>query len=181
MSELEKIFDNVNNWLKYAETKNAMLLAFNGVSLFGILKLAASNHGIMSIEPINSLLTYVAPIFIGVSILLLLLSFVPQTNMLKVLSKLNSEEKPKEEVVEKKYNLLYFEHLKILNASELVKMLGIENPNQIQINYAEQIITNSGIASEKFQVFKVAIWFTILGLTGVLIGILVLIYNWSNS
>ena len=37
--QLYQVFNNVNDWLKFAEAKNAMLIAFNGASIFGIIKL----------------------------------------------------------------------------------------------------------------------------------------------
>jgi hypothetical protein len=36
--KLKDIFENVNNWLKFAEAKNATLIAGNGLLIFGVLK-----------------------------------------------------------------------------------------------------------------------------------------------
>ena len=37
--ELLLIFSNINEWLRFAEAKNAMIIAFNGASIYGIVKL----------------------------------------------------------------------------------------------------------------------------------------------
>ena len=37
--KLKDIFENVNNWLKFAEAKNATIVAGNGLLIFGICRL----------------------------------------------------------------------------------------------------------------------------------------------
>lgn len=41
---LEFILKNVNGWLKFAEGKNAVLLAANGVFTFGLLKIDGTQN-----------------------------------------------------------------------------------------------------------------------------------------
>lgn len=38
IDELKDIFENVNAWLKFAEGKNAALIAFNGALTVGLLR-----------------------------------------------------------------------------------------------------------------------------------------------
>ena len=43
--DLLEIHNNVKDWLKFAEAKNAMIIAFNGASIFGISKMPILDYG----------------------------------------------------------------------------------------------------------------------------------------
>jgi hypothetical protein len=153
--DLKEIFKNVNDWLKYAEAKNAMLLGFNGVLLFGAFKVFHNNPDLQnSLGFIGSYYHYVMPIIVGVSTVITLISFIPKTKMIK----LGDNSKPKQ------VNVLFYSHLKTLSSEDLLEELKVTEPSVIEKSYAQQIVINSSIAAAKFDSFKVAGWITISGL-----------------
>jgi len=153
--DLKEIFKNVNDWLKYAEAKNAMLLGFNGALLFGAFKVFSSNSDLQNLWGfVGPYFHYVMPIIIGISTVITLISFIPETKMIK----LGDDSKPED------VNVLFYSHLKTLSSDELLTELMVTNPSIIEKSYAQQIVINSGIAAAKFDSFKVAGWITISGL-----------------
>lgn len=171
MENLKEIFKNVNDWLKYAEAKNGILLGFNGAVIFGILKLFSGNpewdnFGIF----IGKYYHYGVPFLLIISTIILLVSFLPKTKMIK----LGDNKKPD------KVNVLFFSHLKTLTPDELLKELGIENSTIMERSYAQQIVINSGISAAKFDSFKVAGWITTISILFLLPG-LYLLMNYYKS
>jgi hypothetical protein len=172
--DLKEIFKNVNDWLKFAETKNAMLLAFNSALLVGVFNVFSDD------ESLNNLLIfvgpyyhYIFPILIIISMILLLLSFLPQTKMIN----LSSASKPE------KINILFYGHLESLSANELLKELGAEDTEStpdIERAYAQQIIINAGMTARKFDTFKFAGWITISALL-LVVPVILLLGNYFNN
>jgi hypothetical protein len=156
--DLKEIFKNVNDWLKFAETKNAMLLAFNSALLVGVFKVFSDDDSLKNLLTIvGPYYHYIFPVLIIISIIFLLLSFLPQTKMIK----LSSASKPE------KINILFYGHLESLSTNELLKELGSEDPERapdMERAYAQQIIINAGITARKFDTFKFAGWITISAL-----------------
>ena len=154
--ELDTIFDNVNNWLKYAETKSATLLAANGVMTFGIVRILTSWN-------VESLLLTIYLVFVVALLLLsmtiLLVSFSPSLDI-PWLFKLKDPNN-------KKDNLLYFEHISKYTPQVYLDSLASavsaegNGTNDYELMQAKQIIANSVIARRKFAIFNIAIWITI--------------------
>jgi hypothetical protein len=75
--KLNNIFSNINDWLKYAETKSATLIAGNGALIFGFSRLSLS-------ENVNCYVGYYL-IFCSflslISLSICLLSIIPALNM----------------------------------------------------------------------------------------------------
>ena len=69
--QLKEIFDNVNNWVTFAEAKNAAIIAFNVACISCIWDI----EGIKEIK----ILPYIWGLGIIVSTIMALISFVPQT------------------------------------------------------------------------------------------------------
>lgn len=147
--QLKYIFSLVNDWLKFAEAKNAVIIGFAGAATFGVV----SNYDKFSVE-----LKIWLPIFfllIIASFLNSLLSFMP------VLNKHKTQTQKKKET-DNKSNFLFFGDLKnFKNESELLKTLYISKAKQVpiifsewELNFANQIITNSKIAFLKYTYFK---------------------------
>lgn len=153
IEHLYKVFTNVNDWLKFAEAKNAMLIAFNGASIFGIIRL-------MEIDYINQsdfLINYLLFVIISLvfSTVNCLISFAPRIKIIKG-GFFDSGKIP---------NVLFFEYLKGKTNVEIIKEI-TGNDNEIEYStfekdIAEQIKQNSIVASRKYSHFTVSVWITI--------------------
>lgn len=165
--KLLKIFGNVNDWLKFAEAKNAALITFNGVILFNSYNLFKS---IFNISFWLDFYIYSFIICLILSILISLFSFYPQTNISKSTSKAPNDND----------NLIFYTHIIKYKEIDYLNALNIaanqqnnkeSNPSKIELNYATQIITNAKIADRKYMCFKFAIWFTMAGILTPIIAI----------
>jgi hypothetical protein len=168
--KLLTIFQNVNDWLKFAEAKNAALLAFSGTGLTATLTVLATAQGLP-----NSLRAglFVSTCLLGICALLCALSFLPKTNLEKLLwirNKPSRTSRPK--AVD---NFYYFGDLQKYSEAELLDSLNTHYfNNSITSPYgkecsdlAAQITVNSGIASMKFQFFTYALYCLIISIIAV--------------
>lgn len=73
-SELENLYIDIREWLKFTETKNAALLTFNAATLFGYLKLYEK----IDILSKGKILFSISIIGIFISLLIVLFSFWPK-------------------------------------------------------------------------------------------------------
>ncbi len=152
---VKDIFENVNNWLKFAEAKNGAILVFNSALiavLFNILEEYNNNDFFIM------LYLYEAIFFLSLAIVIALLSFVPMLEYPYI-----SFEEPKEND-----NLLYFGHIAKYHQhndryKSKVKGLLEESDSNSSFDdyYLEQIITNSKITYVKYKQFEFSIWFTL--------------------
>jgi hypothetical protein len=151
--KLYKVFNNVNDWLKFSESKNAMLIAFNGASIFGISRLA----NIETISNSSFLKSYLLIVIICLifSTINCLISFAPRVKIIKG-GFYNSG---------KIANVLFFEYLKGINNIQIIKEitgeLDEEKYTTFEKDIAEQIKQNSIIASRKYSHFTISVWLTI--------------------
>lgn len=148
---LLEIFKNVNDWLKHAEAKNAMLVAFDGAAIFGLAQLHSADF-IKESEVLSySLIGAIG--FLTVSLIIALISFSPKLSF-----------KPETgAAMQKDKNLVYFEYLKTLptkNIAEEILGKEISVIDDLDIDLAKQIRENAKIASSKYSHFKVAVWIT---------------------
>lgn len=157
---LRDILGFVDGHVKFAETKNAAILAFAAGSLFAIAQVSAENK-----NPITPYLCYYMinlVIFFGLAILASLWSFFPQ---ISIPSRVNKHPWTKG------HNLLFFDDVRHYDCIEYIKDLhaasGINrfgHPiTDLELMYAEEIIINAKIASRKFYWFKVAVWCILFG------------------
>lgn len=153
---LEYIFSNVNDWLKFAETKSATLLAANGVMLFGILRLAKDQE----LDLCTTIGLVAGCICFSISLIFCLSSFVPSLTMPWVHKKYEKTAND---------NLLYFGHIENYTPYAYLKALRTSCREQAGSDdkylemLAQQIITNSVITSYKYSIFKKSIWLTSIG------------------
>jgi hypothetical protein len=159
VEKLRVIFQNVNEWLKFAEAKNAVLLAFSGTAMTATLAVLATVQNLA-----NSLRFGLlgATALLCVCAFLCAWSFLPKTNLEKILwSRSNSFQVMKPQVED---NLYYFGHLRKYNSATL-----LDSVNQDYLNgaasvpygkeaqdLASQIVVNSSIAFRKYQLFTYA-------------------------
>lgn len=187
MSMTEKliaIFQIVVDWLKFAETKNGIFLAFLGtviavmVNCFStITKVSISiKLGIL----ISILLLCVSAIFCS-------LSFLPKTNIDRMILSIDKYfiNHKKHNNIQDSDNFYYFGHLRKYKADELIDSIERlyfgakpnEKHSKEDLDIANQIIINSQITSVKFRLFTISLWFFILAILVILIvGLLFLVY-----
>ena len=149
---LNTIFENVNNWLKFAEAKNGVLLSINGGSVIGLLAYLRDAPEIASC----TLTWTLVPAFILATIVLLV-SFIPLCD--RIIPRNRKSKGP----VYDNCNLIYFKHIKDLSFEEylarLNKSISSISGNseltftRLQEDLAQQIVTNAGIAYRKFLYF----------------------------
>lgn len=151
--KLFKVFNNVNDWLKFAEAKNAMLIAFNGASIFGSIKLLNLEY-IKSSDFLEGYFFFVI-ICLVFSTVNCLISFAPRVKIIKG-GFYDSGKIP---------NVLFFEYLKGKSNLEIIKEItGVNETDKyttLEKDIAEQIKQNSIIASRKYSHFTVSVWITI--------------------
>jgi hypothetical protein len=161
---LKDIFDNVNNWLKFAEVKNATLIAGNGVMIFGVMKILND----LNLNQYAIYYIYFSMILLFISLVISLISFMSK---LKIPDFLLHSESTKSD------NLLFFgDIVKYREQTYLKKiheLLASETTSELDFMYVQQIIVNSKIAINKFKLFNVALNFTIAGIVSP-IGYLIL-------
>jgi len=145
------IFDNVNGWLKFAEAKNASILAFNSAIIFGIFKIFPDSNS-------NSILFYYLCFVIFLLLVALTMSLISFIPMLKYTYIEFGEPSDKD-------NLLFFGDIaKYADYNERykrkVKEALTNTENGFDDFYISQTIINSKIAYIKYKQFEIAIWFT---------------------
>lgn len=147
---LKDILSSVNEWLRFAETKNGALLALNSGCAIGISKLITDlDQGLIFWGLGMSL-----ALFLG-SATVCLVSFLPTTTMPLVVGTNNNG---------RDENLLFFGSIANHNIDSYLQAILHSTPScpsppsQLERLYAEQIIINSGIAKAKYKYFKFAMW-----------------------
>lgn len=163
--ELRAIFTNVNDWLKFAETKNAALVAADVAILIGLASLFEKAEGWLLVY-----LIFLA-VFVGLSLVIGLISFLPTT-------KIPWLRRPA--VIQKKRNVLYYGHIAdndVESYLELLKGVLAEDsePSLIGRAYTEQIITNSKIAVKKYGYFTTSLFCLLTGIVTLPIAVLLLV------
>jgi hypothetical protein len=153
--QLYRVFDNVKDWHKFAEAKNAMLIAFNGASIYGLTRVFQIQTFTDS-EFLTGYLIFIIVCLIS-STVLALISFAPKVRLIKGGLFGTGDER----------NILFFEYLKCKTDIEIVKEItgNAESTStdfaQIELDLGEQIRQNSIIASRKYAHFTIAVWITV--------------------
>jgi len=152
---LKYILTQVNDWLKFAEAKNAALLAVNSALIFGTISILNEK----CFFPIWLLIyLYIALVVVIIATAICLISFIPNTKIPLISSKMN---------LLKGGNPIYYGDIAEHNVDSYLESLyqstGLEfkGIKDIEKKYAEQIICNSRIAVKKFRLFSTALWLTV--------------------
>lgn len=174
-NKLKYIFDNVNNWLKFAESKNAALLAANSAIVFGLIRTQDLFE--------NSLLHYYFVICIVLatfSACICLLSFVPKIKINSIFQETS--------VQAENLNLLFYGHIAKFTPEDYLKALQdghIITEEAIQDRFctdiANQIVVNSKIAQTKYIFFQLAIWFTVAAVISPIVTIIIALTLYANE
>jgi hypothetical protein len=165
---LQKLFQNVNDWLKFAEAKNLGLLTLNAAIVFGFTQITFSKDS--AIETAGFCIFLPLVLF---SFLACLLSLFP------ILAKFEKDATAKSWINkvsqwidnERQFeNIHYYGYLKNLEENEFEsKFLAKTNSTDRFLDYEKelstQILYNSRITSLKFQLFKIGAFLFLVALT----------------
>lgn len=172
--ELLQIFTNINEWLRFAEAKNAMIIAFNGASIYGIVKLPFLNNfisfGFLEAYSLGIVIMLI------ISSIIALLSFVPNLHFLKGSTYLKMDE----------VNLLFYQHLKQFEVKKIKELLsekaGLNESDftKLDDDLISQIKYNATIASRKYHHFTVAVWLTIASYASIPVALIFALYHYKN-
>lgn len=162
MEELKYIFQQVNDWLRFAEAKNLALLVFNSTMLVGSSGIA-TNYLINSTNLVFWICILVLLTTNLVSLIIVFMSISPITKNIYDLNKSHDN----------KYNLFFYGDISGYKPEQYIK--GLEDKYNIKIDkmnmakaedLAKQIAINSNITCFKFKWFKIALQITGLGISG---------------
>jgi hypothetical protein len=158
--ELNNILNNVSEWLKFAETKNAGLVVFNSAAIAGILQAYPAEPA--SLQLLKGLIILCFTLSICVS----LYTFLPVLNKTFTYQKY---EDAKFEAEKANLNCYFFNHHSKINCKQLLALLKFKSGNStysttdVDMDIADQIINNAEIAVSKFKLFSVAAYLSFGG------------------
>jgi hypothetical protein len=176
VDRLRVIFANVNDWLKFAEAKNAMLVAIAGAVCFAALSLLKDQPSF----PILLLCHLYSLTVFGIAALAVaLFSFLPQTKITN--QKLNGQ-------TSKNDNLLFYGHIGKYGFSEYLDALyahydggEARTPSKEETDYACQTVINSRITARKFAYFEISLWLMLAGVATPIIGAVLYLFLHPNK
>lgn len=162
-TKLIAIFQNVNDWLKFAEAKNGILLAFSGAGITATITILVTAQNIPKSLEFGLLLT---TSLLCICALLCSLFFLPKTDLDRLLWLRNQIPKYSNYIKKDSDNFWFFAHLQKYNATELLEALNkhyfegkLTPPYKKEYeDIAGQITINSQIAFLKFQAFTYTIY-----------------------
>lgn len=150
---LEKQYNHSFDMVKFGETKNTTLIAFNGAIIVGMTKLASDNFSHWIYYYFLFVIT-MCTISIFICISALIAKIKHTTNNISLI---------------RNDNLLFFATLAHMNHDELIEKIKTHyecessNPNH-EKDLARQVIITSQIAARKFKLFNIAMSFTFSGI-----------------
>ena len=171
---LNDIFSNINEWLKFAEAKTAVLIAGNGALIFGVARIAKA-YDVNGFFAMYALLFFV--LCVG-SLLFCFISLIPSLSM-------PWESKPGS--ISESDNIFYFadvaKYTPVAYINKINKNIGGETDiyTEFQKDLASQIITNSVIALRKYNYFNLSIWLTLSAIITPVGTMLLLMIRSSNK
>lgn len=176
--KLYKIFQNVNEWLKYAEAKNAILLAFCGAGIAASLTYLSAASNIPKSLHIGFITT---ASFLCFCSLVCSLSFLPKTNLEYIVWKRSKPKVNHKLKINDNDNFYYYGHLfkyqpiELINAFNRLYFEGkIKNIQKKEFfDLSNQIIVNSEIAYLKFKIFAFALYLLILSIFSIPICLII--------
>ncbi len=156
---LEKIFSNVNNWLTFAEAKNAAIIAFN----IAVISALFSGKDILG----ETFLFYLVNVITIISSGFALAAFMPD---------MGDDRRTVGEITEPGNLLLYGNIAKYTKEKYLIalymKYFDSEkqenNLSKLELDYAGEITYNAGITVKKYKRFRCALCVDFAGILGIL-------------
>ena len=161
------IFQIVNDWLKFAEAKNAVLLAFSGTGITVIVTYLSAASNVLNSLQQGSLISMS---LLCISALISSLSFLPKTDLERIVWLISKPSRRSKLGLKDSDNFYFFNDLKKYQPVELLSSMNrLYFDDQVELPYkkedldlASQIIVNSEIASIKFKFFTASLSILIL-------------------
>lgn len=171
--QLYKIFNNVNDWLKFAEAKNFGLLTLNAAIVFGLTQITFNNDSVIKMVAFC--------VFVPFSIL----SFIPcLISLFPIVTKIESKNKKGEVRNSMKFinylsnkidkdksfeNIHFYGYLKDLKEEKFeekfLKKTGSKDEfTTYERELVTQILYNSRITSLKYKFFKIGAFLFLIGI-----------------
>lgn len=174
--DLKNIFNNVNEWLKFAELKNGTLLA-TLTAVLGIL-LDRTNKILFQGEQYDlnfwiSIYLVSLMFFFTIAICILLISFLAQT---RVIFKPTGEKSEND-------NIIFYGHIIKYKPEEYLRFIDTTKHDfsKQELDYANQIVVNSHITYRKYKYFNIALFLTLTGVLTLIGSLLIkIILNPNN-
>ena len=175
-AKLTTIFQNVNDWLKFAEAKNAVLFAFSGSGITAIISLLATAEKLPKSLKFGLVL---ATFLLCIGILFCSLSFLPKTNLERISQTGNRSSRNSSDP--STYNFYYFGDLRKYSSTQLLDALNsLYFESKVNLPYnkewedlASQITVNAEITFLKLKLFTYALWCLIIAILVVPFSMLV--------
>lgn len=170
MDAMRETLSQVNDWLRFAEAKNGVLVATSGVAIWGCLRIVMLREYSCYVDIYFS----IAAVFFALGFVTSLLSFLPVLNYRWIIPAAPAD---------CGQNLLFFGHLAAFSKTQLInsyrKATGSDDASTTELDrmYAEQIIMNSRIALAKFGLFERAVTFVLWGALTPLIAVPLLFFS----
>jgi hypothetical protein len=177
-NKLTAIFQVVNDWLKFSEAKNAILLTFSGAGITAILTYVSAAESIPNFLLVGLLISI---LFLCFCSLICSISFLPRTNLEHIVWIRGNPARKFRSLQSDSDNFYYFGHLLKYQDTELLNSLNrLYFDNKIQPPYrkehldlASQIIINSEITFLKLKLFVFALWLLIASIAAVPLSLLI--------
>lgn len=171
-TKLLAIFQLVNDWLKFAEAKNAGLVVASGASSAAILTYLSTAQ---KVQPGWRNWLFTSLFFFMVSGVISLLSFVPRLNRNHWLGLIPEWGKPND--ID---NLYYYRDLCKYQSKDLVAkiksryaLIDTSSNSQEACDLAGQIIVNSRITTVKFRMFTAAVMSILIAVSIIVLGLFI--------
>ena len=169
--KLELSLSLVIDWLKFAEGKNASLVAANGAAIFGIISLIGSTT---ATNEILLMYFYQALFFLVLSAVSCLISFIPQVHMTEQGS--NGDKKNKDNLLSyadiAKYSPEHY--LRLMYKQEDVELQEI---NSFELSLSELTVSYSQIALRKYTLFNIGVWSSLSAIVTPLLALAIYIFR----
>lgn len=149
---LRYIFSNVNDWLKFAEAKHAVIIGLNAAAIWAAIRIPYDSKD----THIDTTIQFIFISILTISILISFFSYFPKTKIPFhwLWNQQNSHDTD---------NLLFYNDIKKYESYTYLQKLydnakkSKKEFSKLEIDYAAQIIYNSKIASYKYTLFKLCL------------------------
>jgi hypothetical protein len=161
--KLFSILQLINDWLKFAEAKNAVLLTFCGAGITAVITYLSASENVPNSLRIGLVISMS---LLCIGSLICSLSFLPKTDMDHFIwLKAKPNRNPKLQLKDTD-NFYFFNDLKKYSSVDLLDSINrlycegksIKPYRKEDLDIANQITINAEIASKKFMFFRAALW-----------------------